>query len=434
MSPVARGMVAALALAQAIAWWGCRDGGQSGTQEPAIEFWHTFDSAHTSALNQHLQRREQAGGVPVDVTLLPFSRAMTILADVLAAGERCPDLVLIDATWLPGLASRGLLRRPPDAAFAAHAWLPEADELARYDGEAYALPQTLDGLALVYREQDLRGAGRLWPPESLDDLETVARRLSQRDRGGLSLRADGYWYIAFLRSAGGRFPDPLAGRLGIDEPAAEEALARMGALFADGAAGPSPAGGASGREIARSFRAGEVTIAVEGPWLARALAGDDDLGSLSVAPFPRAGDEPAAPRGGQLLAVPTCAAEPEEAWKLARDLTDPALQAPWAQRFGAVPTTRAGLEDGGPLARAFYRALGDAAPLPRHPLTAELFDDLTPAVRAAVWGDATAAEALAGVARGWSRLVAERDDADVSRDIDADAVTGTEADAAAEAP
>jgi ABC-type glycerol-3-phosphate transport system substrate-binding protein len=101
-----------------------------------------------------------------------------------------------------------------------------------------------------------------------------------------------------------------------------------------------------------------------------------------------------------------CARDKEAAWRLALELTEPALQADWARRYGTVPTTTAGLADAGPFAQSFHRALAGARPLPRHPVTAELFDDLNPAIAAVVAGDATAEEALAGVARAWTRLLA----------------------------
>jgi maltose-binding protein MalE len=75
-------------------------------------------------------------------------------------------------------------------------------------------------------------------------------------------------------------------------------------------------------------------------------------------------------------------------------------------RLGAVPTTEDGLAAAAPLARATYAALAAARPLPRHPLSAALFDDLSPAVAAVVAGDATPAEALDGVRRAWTRALA----------------------------
>ena len=41
-------------------------------------------------------------------------------------------------------------------------------------------------------------------------------------------------------------------------------------------------------------------------------------------------------------------------------------------------------------------------------MTPALFDDLNPALAAVIAGDATAREALAGVARGWLRMARRR--------------------------
>ena len=384
---------------------GCRErGGDSRPPDESLKFWHTFDTTETEALNELLSQRERAGAAPVEVTRLPFARAMTILADVLAAGERCPDLVRIDATWLPGLAERELLVPAPAKAAGERDWLPEAIEMARYGDRLLALPQAIDGLALIHHKGVFEGAAIAWPPATVGELELAATRLRHEARYGLGLRADGYWYIPFLRGLGGRFSDLEGGMLHIDEPVAVEALARMGELFARGVA-PSPAaGGEQGSELARQFRRGEMAVVLEGPWLARELAGDEGLESLGVTPFPDGGGRGAAPRGAQLLAVPTCAAARDEAWKLARELTAPELQAAWGRTLGTVPATRTALAESGELAEAFYRAFARATPLPRHPVTAELFDDLTPAVRAVAHGDATAEEALAGVRRSWHRL------------------------------
>jgi hypothetical protein len=97
----------------------------------------------------------------------------------------------------------------------------------------------------------------------------------------------------------------------------------------------------------------------------------------------------------------------DKGWQLAIALTAPELQARWASELGLIPTTQSGLDRAARLPREFYQALRQARPLPRHHLVPELFDDLTPAVRAVVARDATAAEALAGVHRSWSRLYSQ---------------------------
>ena len=154
---------------------------------------------------------------------------------------------------------------------------------------------------------------------------------------------------------------------------------------------------------AQRFRAGALAILISGPWAYPALGTVDGgrLGGLAIDPLP------GAPRGAQLLVVPRCAAAPARAWALAAALTAPTVQAAWSTRLGMVPTTTEGLAAASPLARATYAALTTARPLPRHRLTPGLFDDLSPAVAAVVAGDATPAEAMAGVRRAWTRALAQ---------------------------
>jgi hypothetical protein len=70
-----------------------------------------------------------------------------------------------------------------------------------------------------------------------------------------------------------------------------------------------------------------------------------------------------------------------------------------------VPSRAGALAHATPLVRSIHAALAGARPLPRVPTTPLLFDDLTPAVEAVVAGDATPAEALAGVRRAWARIL-----------------------------
>jgi len=385
----------------------CSSSSSGATEGPRLRLWHTFSPLETEALNGVLAERERAGASAVETTLLPFSRAQMIVREALVeGGAECPDLIRIDATWLPGLARAKLLRvTPPD--LPARDWLPEARELATYAGIELGLPQAIDGLALLYDVERVRAAGVPWPPRTINELVATAHRLTLDGRHGLSVRVDGYWFVAFLRAWGGDVVDPAAASLGIDAPIAATALQRFAALFGpDGVAPPPPAPGDEAPTAQRRFRAGQIAILVEGPWAVAELRGGAAQ-QLGVAPFPRDPvGRPAAPFGGQIFVVPKCARDPAGAWRLALDLTAASLQAAWARQLGIVPTTTAALADADAFTRDFRAALQQTRPLPRDPITTALFDDLTPAVAAVVAGDATADEALAGVGRAWTRLLA----------------------------
>jgi ABC-type glycerol-3-phosphate transport system substrate-binding protein len=124
-----------------------------------------------------------------------------------------------------------------------------------------------------------------------------------------------------------------------------------------------------------------------------------DRGSIAVSALADA------PRGGHLLVVPRCAPHPGDGWRLAGELTSIAVEAKLAEAFAMVPTRRAALDIAPELLRMTYQALRSARMLPRAPVTPLLFDDLNPALAAVVAGDATPEEAVAGVRRGWQRMI-----------------------------
>jgi len=363
---------------------------------PAVRLVHTFNPHETAALDDFLAGRD----APVATALLPFARGQSVLHEMLRAapggGVDCPDVARIDATWLPGLVEAELLEPVPAPAFAARRWLPEAAALATYHDQRWALPHSLDGLAVVYRPEAVRDVA--WPPPTLDALEAAARALTGPGRWGLGLRVDGYWVVAWLRAAGADVADGTTRALGVDQPGAVAAFERFAALIGPGGVSPPPPPpGDEASAEARWFRGGALAAIVTGPWALPELA--ERLEGVDVAPLP------GAPRGGQLLVVPRCARDPAGGWRLALELTEPRLTGAWSRRTGMIPATEDGLAAGSELSRRFHAALAAARPLPRHPMSAWLFDDLTPAVAAVVAGDATPEEAIAGVRRSWERLM-----------------------------
>lgn len=357
----------------------------------ALRFWHTFNASESRALEAWLAQRSE---LHVATTVVPFARAAWRFRAGLDS-ERCPDLLRIDATRLVELAQKEQIAEVSREVWRKRQWLPEAAELVTYGERRFGIPHSLDGLALIRWRDDPRDA----PPNRLGELETWLG--SGRGRR-LGLLIDGYWFVPYLRAAGARLP-ALGSDLQIDQPRVTAALERFAGLFHRGLAVDLLDSRDRSRSLHRHFRDREVSVVVNGPWALAELAAGS-LESLEVTPFP----EGLAPRGGQVLAVPTCAREPGRAWALAIALTAPEVQARWANALGLIPTTAEALSKSGRVPREFYRALQAARPLPRHSAVPELFDDLTPAVRAVVGRDATASEALAGVQRSWKRLYQRR--------------------------
>lgn len=371
--------------AQSIIWLGvlgvaCGSGDHAGP--PPIRFLHTFGADETELFNQTISER----GLAVESSLVPFARGQQVISEILDAKHDCPDLIRIDATWLPGLRAQ-LVPAPTDVS--ALDWTPEAAALAELGGTWWGVPQAVDGLIVV------RDAASPAPASArIEDLIAAARaaRSSDDRTHPLGLRVDGYWLVPWLRA---EHADLSVAS--IEGDGATRALASYAALFGDVAAPPPPAGSEAPDEL-RRWNAHEVAYWVTGPWQLGALHDADRVAVSALA---------GAPRGGQLLVVPACAKRPADGWRLARELASVPVEIEFARTFATVPTRKAALEAAPPLSRAAYEALRTAEMLPRAAVTPLLFDDLNPALAAVVAGDATADEAIEGVRRGWRRLTKE---------------------------
>lgn len=355
-------------------------GGDAAAPTP-IRFLHTFSPDETELFNATMAER----GLAVEGALVPFARGQQVISEILRAKADCPDLIRIDATWLPGLRA-DLLPAPTD--LTALDWTPEAAALAQLSppgGAWWGLPQTVDGL-LVVRDS----ASPAPSSASIEDLIAAARAArSLGRRHPLGVRVDGYWLVPWLRA---EQADLSANA--ITGAGATRALASFAALFGEVAAPPPPAGGETPDEL-RRWNSHDVAYWITGPWQLGAL---HDPERVAVSPIARA------PRGGQLLVVPACAKHPDSGWRLAAELASVAVETRFAQAFSTIPTRVAALAAAPPLSRAASEALRNAEMLPRELVTPLLFDDLNPALAAVVAGDATPDEAIEGVRRGWARL------------------------------
>ncbi|HVK89212.1 MAG TPA: extracellular solute-binding protein, partial [Kofleriaceae bacterium] len=289
----------------------------------AIRFLHTFSPAETELFNAVIAER----GLTVESSLVPFARGQQVIGEILATGQRCPDLIRIDATWLPGLRAQLV---PVPGELASLDWTPEAAALGQQDGAWWGVPQTVDGL-LVVRDAALPAPAS----PSIDDVVAAARAARTPARPHrLGVRVDAYWFVPWLRAEGGDLaPDALGAPHAVRDGAtaaggATRALATFAALFGEVAA-PPPAAGSEAPEELRRFRAGEVAYWITGPWQFGELG---DASRIAVSPL--AG----APRGGQLLVVPTCAARPEQGWRLAAELASVPVATRLAQAFSTIPT------------------------------------------------------------------------------------------------
>jgi ABC-type glycerol-3-phosphate transport system substrate-binding protein len=350
-------------------------GGEPAPSQP-IKFLHTFNPRETELFNSTIAER----GLHVDASLVPFARGHQVITELLRAGKDCPDLIRIDATWLPGLVAAKLLQPPP--AELQTAWSAIAKEMTIAEGAPWAVPQSIDGLVVVRLASTPAPAG-----PSVPELTQAASAVGIAHP--LGVRVDGYWVVPWLREYGVELAPPEIASAG-----AVHALSEFAALFGGLAAAPPSAGSEAPDEL-RRWNAHEIAYWVTGPWQLADLRDRDQIEVSALAH---------APRGGQLLVVPTCAQQPAEGWRLAKELTSEQVSLIFSDAFATIPTSEVAQSHATMLVQHTLAALASAERLPRTQVTPLLFDDLNPAVAAVVNGDATPEEAIAGVRRGWHRL------------------------------
>ena len=354
-----------------------------GPPRAPIKFLHTFDRNETELFDKTIADR----GLVVDAALVPFARGHQVITEILKHGTDCPDLIRIDATWLPALVAQHLVQAPP-AQLAHAAWAPIAAELATLDGTLWAVPQSIDGLVVV------RSAGTPAPAsDSIADLAAAA--VASPLAHPLGVRVDGYWLVPWLRANGVELAPSAIASDGATAGAVR-GLAEFAGLFGGLAAAPPSAGSEAPDEL-RQWTAHELAYWVTGPWQLGALRERDQIEISRLAH---------APRGGQLLVVPACAQQPAEGWRLATELTSEPVALIFSDAFATIPTLASAQDHATDLVKRMLGALLVAEPLPRTQVTPLLFDDLNPALVAVIAGDATPEQAIAGVRRGWHRLEA----------------------------
>lgn len=425
--PPARFAVALLATLVALSQTGCPRDEPPPRRGPVLNLWHTFNPQETRTLNGIVRRLQRRHGWRVQPTVIPFARAQNKFR---RAAQRCgagaPDVFRAELPWVAEFVSKGLIRPVPDKAPSPAGYLAQARAASVYRGKRWVLPASVDCLALLYNRTYVAE-----PPGTVGAFVTEARRQTVDREGrtaldprfdaattrrwGFYVRTEAYWFVPFLWASGGRLLEPDEGVVHIDAPEAVAALTLYRDLIRKHrVAPPRPSPSNDYEDQMRRFGAGEVAMIVNGPWATSALLASPafaaDPRQLGVAPFPRGADgKPAAPMSGHGYVVSRCAKDPRAAWALARALAQRDAQLQFARKNALLPAL-ASLYDAPAIRRnrfvkGFRRALRASRARPQHPAIARIFDDFNPAVQAAVIGDATPREALAGVARAWRKLL-----------------------------
>jgi ABC-type glycerol-3-phosphate transport system substrate-binding protein len=163
---------------------GC--GKQSNPQYKVdLEVWGAFDSS--DALETITSEYKQINPHVGDIKYRKFTvdSYKKDLIDALASGQG-PDIFLINNTWLPSFQDK--TEPAPDWMIGEKEFRDNFVDVAAQDflagGKVYAVPLSVDSLALYYNRDLLNSQGITRPPQTWEEFNADVRKLTRVDQSG----------------------------------------------------------------------------------------------------------------------------------------------------------------------------------------------------------------------------------------------------------
>ncbi|WP_282797971.1 extracellular solute-binding protein [Streptomyces sp. CC224B] len=342
----ATAVVAALALTAAAC--GGDDGGSGkksgGKLSGTVTFWDTANDAEKATYEKLAKGFEDLHpGVKVNYVNVPFGEANAKFKNAAGGNSGAPDVMRTEVAWVADFANLGYLAPLDDTAALDKPgdYLPQAAASTKFKGKTYAVPQTIDTLALFYNKKMLKDAG-VTVPKTFDEVKSAAKKIrSKSGKTGLYLRGDDpYFYLPYLYGEGGDLLDTGKKEITVDGAEGGKAFAVMKDLV-DSKAAVTDASDGYNNQL-NAFKDGDVAMALDGPWsIEGALAGKqfkDDKANLGVAPVPGGSARQASPQGGWNLAAYAGSKNLDASYEFIKYMSSAKVQQQTTEKLSLLPT------------------------------------------------------------------------------------------------
>ncbi|MBW9093428.1 maltose ABC transporter substrate-binding protein [Microbacterium jejuense] len=287
----------ALALTAAVVLAGCAggsadDGGDGNADGTGAELVIWTDEERQAAVKDAAKAFEEETGASVKIVKKNFEDLRNDFIAQVPTGKG-PDITVGAHDWLGALVAAGVVDTI-DLGDKASEFEQVALEAMTYDGQLYALPYSLETIALV-QNADLVGtdAPATWDDMIQKGLAAGTERPFVINTNGET--GDGYTMYGFQTSFGAPvFVQDASGsyttEVGMGGPAGE-AFAQW--LGANGKNGTGYISTTVDYDINNElFNSGKAPYTIQGPW---AISAYPDVKNIVVSPIPSAGGQPAAP-------------------------------------------------------------------------------------------------------------------------------------------
>ncbi|TDE01019.1 ABC transporter substrate-binding protein [Jiangella asiatica] len=388
-----RGGSAAVALAAMVALASC--GGAESSQESAetITLWQYYgdpSSPTGGPLYDFIDRYEQENdGVEVEVRFIPAADFDRTLLQAAAGGD-LPDIALINAFDTAAMAEAGVLQDLSDRVTEwgeADAYLDTGWATTQVDGKTYGIPHVADAYAIYYNTAMFAEAG-LQPPQTWDDMETVAAQLSDGSRAGLAVSGiegveGSTGLVIRMLAAGGEVDQP-------DSDAGREALEQFTTLTASGALSEGFLTWTED-DVKNQFAQSQAAMMINSATYVSILREESPDLQWDVALLP-ADEERLTYLSAENLTITTGSDDPDQAWDLIEFMQQPDQLAEYLPARNKLPARDDVPDTTDDPARAVFADQLAKAWAPQDTLatkSGEVFTFLQQALQAAVSGAAT---------------------------------------------
>ncbi len=413
--PLSNGWVLVLlVLAVGAAVTGCSKKAAPTTEggRAKITYWNTMGTLESEVLPSLVKEfTDQNPDIQVIVEKISFYDARNQFEQGMKAGV-APDVFRSDRFWVADFVKAGLVEEldPGIISEDLDDLVPLARQVVTIDGKVWGLPQSVDCLALFYNKAHLKEVG-IEPPTDYDSFRAAARQLTDPGKGryGFFLNPDAWWFEPFLFAFGGRY---FTGD-GVLHLSTDQTLKAVQFLLdlkeTEKAVPPVNLRSNSYDLMMQSFRNGQVSMILNGPWSIRvALSGPafkDRSDQLGVIELPQGPAGRHTPVGVQSLIIPKGCRHKDAALRFIRYLCSKPVEATLSKTNYGIPARKSLFSDpelrNDPFLRPFILQLQAGNAMDSHQQCSQLYKALGDTLMRILNGDIPPRDALKDLDTSW---------------------------------
>jgi multiple sugar transport system substrate-binding protein len=348
----------------------------ASAQTVEIEYWQYTFAQRVQAIDELIKRFEAENpNIKVKQTTVPYDDFRLKIAAAIPAGQG-PDVVQLFYGWLQDYLKAKLLQPLPSEMFPAaeieRDFFPLVKQM-KVDGQYYAIPTAVRSLALFWNKKLFAEAGLdpAKPPQTLDEMLDMAKKLTKRDAAGNLTQAgialdmglqDHHWLREVLiRQMGGQPYSADGKSVAYNTPAGHRAVG----WYTDLATKHKVGEFGFLTDGVTAFKAGKAGLMIDGSF--RLAAFDAQAGlDYAVAELPAHQGKRSNFASYWVNGITPKATGPKKdaAAKFLKFITTPAAMEVWLEKVGELPARKAMAERDAirnhPKYGAFVRGLGYA--------------------------------------------------------------------------